>query len=307
MIIVIGSPEEYHSLYMHDLLKSKGEKVRYFDSRTLPENILLSWNASNIKNKGTIKINGEPIHLENIKSFYWRWYYGINIKSYGNTEEENYTAYMVEREISSAVDSLFASLDCLWVNSIDAITMHKKKSHQLNVMAKNGIRVPNTLITNDKDTINDFIKETGNQCIYKPAQGGAHTTRVKAEDLTEQRLDSLKNSPVQFQEFIDGVDIRVYVIDKDIYAAEIRASTLDFREDMNAEIVPIELPNNIKEDCFKIMKLFNLNFSGIDIRRSINGEYVFIEANPSPMFTHFEQMSGFPISEKLANLLIKGK
>ncbi|MDD3014583.1 MAG: ATP-grasp domain-containing protein [Candidatus Gastranaerophilales bacterium] len=307
MILVIGSSEEYHSRHVYELLKSKGENVCYFDSRTIPERLPITWVASDNTIKGSLKIDGQKINLKDIKSVYWRWHYGIDITPADKTYNSRYIAHMIIRETISAIDSLFSVMDCLWVNSLDAIEMHKKKTYQLYVMAKNGIRVPKSLITNDRDEVMSFFDENNGQLIYKPVRGGASTEKLKTSDFTEERLNSLKISPVQFQEFIDGVDIRVYVIKDKIFAAEIHAKTIDFRDDRDAKIVPIELPENIKDDCLKIMKLLNLNFSGIDIRCSHTGEYVFIEANPSPMFAFFENKSGYPISEGLAELLIKGK
>jgi len=306
-ILIIGSAEEYHSRYVYEFLKSKGEAVYYFDTRTLPENLPITWIASDNIVKGNLKINNQKINFNDIKSIYWRWHYGISIKPDDNTCESRNTAFMIESETTSALNSLFLALDCLWVNSIDAIEMHKKKTYQLYLMAQNGIRVPKALITNDRDEIMSFFNQNNGQLIYKPVKGGAHTEKLKESDFTEDRLNSLKTCPVQFQEFIDGVDIRAYVIEDKIFAAEIQAETIDYRNDPYAKIVPVDLPENIKSDCLKIMKLLKLKFSGIDIRRSYTGEYVFIEANPSPMFVYFEKKSGYPISETLAELLIRGK
>jgi len=47
-----------------------------------------------------------------------------------------------------------------------------------------------------------------------------------------------------------------------------------------------------------------LGYSGIDIRRSPEGEYVFLECNPCPMFMHFETVTGYPISDRLVDLLL---
>ncbi|MFH0702648.1 MAG: hypothetical protein V2B14_03815 [bacterium] len=305
MILVIGAEEEYHAKHVYDLLKSKGEDVEYFDTRIFPEDMPLSWFSSDTGIKGYLKINNNKINLQDIKSVYWRWHYGINKKPENNDEDSIYKARILTREIDSAIDSLFESMDCLWVNSLAAIEMHRRKSYQLHTMAQNNIRVPKTLISNDKDELVSFYEENNGQLIYKPVRGGTFTEKVKPEDISKERLDSLLDCPVQFQEFIDGVDVRVYVIGKEIFAAEIQAKTIDFRADDESKIVRVELPENIKNDCFKIMKLLKLNFSGIDIRHGKSGEYVFIEANPAPMFTYFEEHSDYPISECLTEMLIR--
>jgi D-alanine-D-alanine ligase-like ATP-grasp enzyme len=45
-------------------------------------------------------------------------------------------------------------------------------------------------------------------------------------------------------------------------------------------------------------------WTGIDLRLTPEGRYVFLEANPSPMFLGFEQRSGLPLTEILAELLL---
>ena len=54
-----------------------------------------------------------------------------------------------------------------------------------------------------------------------------------------------------------------------------------------------------------ITKVLMLEWTAIDWRLQPTGEYIFLEANPSPMFLHFERQTGFPITQKLVNLLMK--
>lgn len=308
MILIIGSEDEYHSKFIHDALFSKGEEVCYLDTRRVNIDLLGSFYPSEKSLNGNLVLNGRKVFLDKIKSIYWRCNYGIKIPPVSDSEDDIYNAYMIEREFNSLINSLFNSLDCLWVNTPNAINLHKSKAYQTYLMAKNNIRVPKTLITNDRYELEKFIESYKGELIFKPVLGGAPTERLNLESLDETKLSLIKNSPVQFQELIEGVDIRVYGIADKIFAAEIRAATIDFREDTEAETVPIEIPDKIKQNCFKIMELLDLKFTGIDIKyNSQKDEYVFLEANPSPMFTYFEEKTGFPISETLMDLLIKGK
>lgn len=303
MILIIGNYEEAHSKYIYEKLIKKNENVTFFDSRKAPNNLTISWNASdkNFKN-GYFKIDNKKISFSDIKSVYWRNHYGYSQPLAKKSPE---LQYLLQREISSAFNSAFKSSNWLWCNSINAIEMHKNKIYQLNLMAQNNIRVPKTLITNNKEDIEKFFIENNKEIIYKPVLGGAHTQKLTEELLIKDNLNSLINSPVQFQEMIKGTDIRVYVIGDNIFASKILANTIDFREDKSAKIIPIELPNDIKNKCFHIMKLFDLNYSGIDIRLTNEEEYVFIEANPAPMFIHFENQTNYPISDTLINLLCR--
>ncbi|MCK7527855.1 MAG: hypothetical protein MZV64_64720 [Ignavibacteriales bacterium] len=82
---------------------------------------------------------------------------------------------MIEKEFASFIDSMYKSLDCLWVNSINAINMHKTKELSgLNLMAQNNIRVPYALVTNDKKELLESIEKFNGDTIYKPVQGARY-------------------------------------------------------------------------------------------------------------------------------------
>ncbi len=140
--------------------------------------------------------------------------------------------------------------------------------------------------------------------IFKPVYGGAHAKFLNQEYLTEERLKlALKTAPITLQEYIHGTNIRTYCIGKKIYSAEIRSNSLDFREDINARLIPLELPAEIEEQSFKIAAALGLKWTAIDWRLTPAGEYFFLEANPSPMFIHFEQETNYPITSAIIDLL----
>jgi len=186
--------------------------------------------------------------------------------------------------------------------------MHVYKTYQLQLIHTQGIRVPRTLVSNDPEAVQAFCAGLENRVIYKPVRGGAHTTRIQAGDLAPERLKELRQAPVQFQEMIEGVDVRAYLIGDEIFAGEIRSKnigdTVDFRADPDAEIVPIQLPDAIATQCRQIAQFLGLVYTGIDIRRTPDGEHVFLEANPAPMFIHFEKQANYPISDRLVDLLL---
>ena len=305
MILIIGSEEEAHSKHIFDALTARNEDVEYWDTRNFPFVNRINWYPTEDINNGNFIINNKKIDFKDIKSIYWRWNYGFNVV-YANKSVPNakYVEAIINYDLTATAESIYKSLKCNWVNGIDAINMHKTKAFQLHTMAQLGIRIPKTLISNDKEEVRKFAEENNYDLIYKPVQGGGHTKALTKDDLTDERLKTLNSGAVQFQEKLDGVDIRVYVIGDKIFPAEIRAKTVDFRDDNSAEIVPVSLPENICNQCLKIMDKFKLKYTGIDIKTKSNGEYVFIEANPAPMFTFFEKKSGYPITETLCDFLI---
>lgn len=164
--------------------------------------------------------------------------------------------------------------------------------------------IPATLISNDPQEVREFVVAY-QKVIFKPVYGGVHTKLVTETPLEINRLTmALSISPVTIQEYIPGTNIRSYVIGESIYTAEIRSPVLDFREDLEAELIPIDLPEAVHKQCLAISKAFILEWTAIDWRVKPTGEYVFLEANPSPMFVHFERQTGFPLTQELLKLLM---
>ena len=79
---------------------------------------------------------------------------------------------------------------------------------------------------------------------------------------------------------------------------------LDFRDDPDPPIVPTQLPSAVADACRQIAGALQLVWTGIDLRRTIEGNYYFFEANPSPMFLGFQQRSGLPLTDALVSLLV---
>lgn len=301
--MILGNAEEVHAACIYEKIHQRGGRAFYFDSRMFPTSIRLGFQPE-VPKAGFIQSDSgaERIPLSEIRSVYWRYFMGISTEHL----EEPFLREMAQREIQSSIGSLFRNLDALWVNSPQAIDEHFYKGYQLRLMAEAGIRVPKTLITNDPESLLAFYEAQNREVIFKPVAGGAHTEKLAEADFSDERLNELSKSPVQFQEFVPGMDIRVYVIGTHAFAAEIQSAVLDFRNDPGAPIVPITLPDSVIEDCFTVKKALGYQFTGIDIRRTPDGEYVFLEGNPSPMFIHFENTSGYPLSDTLVKLLMEG-
>lgn len=82
-----------------------------------------------------------------------------------------------------------------------------------------------------------------------------------------------------------------------------KADTLDFRDTPDPVIVPHPFAPEMEQRCRRIARALHLRWTGIDFRLTPGGRYVYLEANPSPMFLGFESRSGVPLTEALTELL----
>jgi hypothetical protein len=134
------------------------------------------------------------------------------------------------------------------------------------------------------------------------ADGDEHAMRP--EHLSPANLDNLALAPVTLQEEVPGTNVRVFVAGERVMACEIATDRLDYREDEAPRITAHALPDRMHGLCLDIAASLDLVWTGIDFRLTPDGRYVFLEANPSPMFLGFEERTGLPLTESLAALLL---
>jgi glutathione synthase/RimK-type ligase-like ATP-grasp enzyme len=297
-ILVLGNSEDAHAAHIKDALSKAGATVDYLDTRLFPTQLRVSWQPDTQVGHLTLP-EGRKLELQEIHSVFWRNFSGVDVPSL----KDSYQQRIAENDSMSALRSLMQACPARWVNSWQAYQFHKEKPLQLSKVKQIGVTIPATLITNDPEQVIKFTQYQ-EKLIFKPVYGGAHAQFVTESYLEPKRLSlALRISPITLQEYIPGTNIRSYVINDSVYAAEIRSQALDFREDVQAELIPLELPESIQQQCREIAKALMLEWTAIDWRKTPTGEYVFLEANPSPMFLHFEQQTGFPITEELIKLL----
>jgi glutathione synthase/RimK-type ligase-like ATP-grasp enzyme len=164
------------------------------------------------------------------------------------------------------------------------------KPFQLALLEKAGLPVPRTVWTNDPATVRAFAD--GGRVAYKPVAGGAATRELGPEDLTDERLRTLRGAPVTFQELLEGENYRVYVLDGEIAAClRVTSAALDYRQ--NDEVIEkATLPDEDLQQCLKAADVIGLRWTGIDLRRGGDGGLRFLELNPSPMFLGFDARAG---------------
>lgn len=209
---------------------------------------------------------------------------------------------------------------CLWefVESLPVSVVNRRgpshtnmsKPYQQELIAMHGFRVAKTLVTMAPDEAVAFYEECNGKVIYKSIS--AERSIVKA--LTPDdfpRLEQIRHCPVQFQEMIPGVDLRVHTVGERLFATEIRSDGTDYRyaeqEEKHCTMRAIELESDVEARCLRLAHGLGLSLSGIDLRRTADGEYACFEVNTSPGFTFFENHTGQRIGDALADLLCAGR
>jgi hypothetical protein len=187
-----------------------------------------------------------------------------------------------------------------------------RKPRQLEVAQRLGLRIPETVFTNDPRRVVEFWRRHEGKCVYKPLTAPAFRmaeTRVLEEEQLD-RLDALTHAPIIVQEHVPrGVDVRVTVIGDEAFAAEVTTvrpeADIDWRLDLTASWRAHELPSGIIDGLGALLRALRLEYGCVDLRRRPDGEYVFFEVNPAGQFLFVEIDAGLPVTGAMAALLLR--
>ena len=167
------------------------------------------------KVRGVLRHGGVEVDLEFIRGVYLRPY---------DLSRLQVCAREVERARVAALNETLLAWSEVTparvVNRPSAMASNHSKPCQSALIHAQGFDVPRTLLTTDPDAVEAFW-EHHQHIIYKSISG----VRSIVSRLTpkhRERFASLSNCPTQFQEWIEGVDIRVHVVGDDVFASRSR-------------------------------------------------------------------------------------
>lgn len=191
------------------------------------------------------------------------------------------------------------------VNRFRAMGSNCSKPYQAQLISQLGFSIPETLITNNPDLVREFFIRHG-RVIYK-SMSGVRSVVQELKTVELRRLDQIRWCPTQFQAFIEGTNVRVHVIDQEIFATKIESDATDYRyatrQGGQADLTAAELSESLSERCVRLASALELPFAGIDLKIAPNGEVFCFEVNPSPGYTYYESHTGQPIAMALARYL----
>lgn len=256
--------------------------------------------------EGMLRSGRRHIALREITAVYARLMDHRHIPEYerldpGDPERDHWTAL---------TDNLMTWLDVASgrvVNRTSAMASNGSKPYQAQLISRHDLLIPETLMTNDPEQAREFY-ETRARVVYKSASGARSIvqTMVRAD---VERLGSLRACPVQFQAWVPGTDLRVHVVGAEVFATAITTTATDYRYataqvDEPAHLEAYELDDHVAERCLGLTADLGLEFAGIDLKITPDGEVYCFEVNPSPAYTYFSGQTKQPIARALARHLM---
>jgi predicted ATP-grasp superfamily ATP-dependent carboligase len=311
MILIISHPGDLHT-----------QEVARVLTELKSEPYLLDYSHFSIASQITCDFRGDDLELTfnddawgrvdltTVNAVWWRRPQEFRL-SPDVTDHQHYLFAVAEaREVFGGLSGL---LDAYWMNVPERDDLAHRKVFQMRMAQRLGIAMPNTLVTNSPANARAFIEKHGAEAtVFKPFRGTPSAWRetrlVGAGELAV--LDSVRYAPVIFQEYVEGNDIRITVVGKHIFAAEIDITDGDYPVDfrMNYETLkmsPIELPEKTVSAIRSLMERLGLVYGAIDFRRTPEGQYIFLEINPAGQWLFVEKHTGQKITNAVAETLLE--
>lgn len=273
-------------------------------------------------NSGEIWINGLEVSSQINVIWFRRFEHDISFNFSKQTQNPllKQADFEIQLEIRDLMQFLFERFkDRIWlphylgisINKLDAVLLAQRKN----------IKMPETIICNNKTDLTSFYNKHENGIITKPIRHSGYF--IKEDKTYSIYTNSVKKDFIQtlpdhftatlFQEKIDfKLEIRVFYIDGDFYATAIITTANNNEADIKLSFetehinwVPYQLPQEYQLQLHHFFESLNLNTCSFDVMLTKDNEYVLLDINPVGQYSAPGNRCNYKIEQKIANWLIK--
>lgn len=314
-VLVLSGPDDSTADAVVAELVERGAPVARMDLGAFPSRMTVRVRLGQGRWQGELSAADRTVELADVGAVYYRRPTRFTFPD-GLSEAD---AIFAASEAQFGLGGVLAALDALWVNNPARVAFAEYKPVQLRVAADSGLAVPRTLVTNDHRAAREFATAIDKQIVCKTlsslvlSEDGqpriTYTTPINPEKIDP---DSLSATAHLLQERIPKRhDARVTMVGDRPFAVAIHAGTdaarIDWRADYDAlTYTPIEPPEHIVVGMVRYLHAFGLTFGAFDFTVTPQGNWVFLECNPSGQWLWLQEQAGLPIATALAEFLVKG-
>lgn len=197
-------------------------------------------------------------------------------------------------DLEISIIKQFESMGIPVVNTHMSILKSKNKLRTLQILTKDKIPVPKTLVVRKLDYLDDVIKKIGGYPVIVKAPFGSHGKEVAMLESKRSLTSALdimwkqnRTSIILIQEYVyeaGDSDVRAFVVgDKVIASMKRTAVKGDFRANLQLGGIAssTKLSKEEKSMVIKSTKSLGLNVCGVDLLRTKTGSLI-MEVNANP-------------------------
>lgn len=304
MILLCGIPSERPLALVAEALESIGAPFVLFNQRRFAE-MQMTMRLDGPSPRGVLAVDGVPHPLESIRGVYARL---MEDTALPECRGDSSAPARLQRcrEIHGVLHQWLDVTEARVVNRTAAMASNASKPYQAQLIRAHGFSIPETLVTNDPDAVEEFRSRHGS-VVYKSVSGVRSIVRMLGDDDL-RRIDAIRWCPTQFQQFVEGTNVRVHVVGREVFATSAVTTGVDYRyaerEGGETTLEETTLTDAVRERCIALAASLGLEFAGIDLKFTPAGEVFCFEVNPSPGFSYFESCTRQPIALAVARHLM---
>lgn len=298
-----------------EALSERGVPVFRTDLAAFPQSLTLDARLGSEGWDGMLATPHREVRLSEIRSIWYRHPSHFELPEGMSGPERRHAA----AEARCGLAGVLSSLDVLWVN-YPARESDALKPRQLHVAQRCGLRVPDSLVTNEAHVVREFARSVDGALANKTLAAAllvesgrlqiAYTRRIEHTVLDD--LAGVDTTLHLFQPFLPKLfETRVTVVGKEVFGAAIYAGSdaarIDFRSDYdNLDYLRIDPPESVTAGMLAFMKTFGLSFGAFDFAVTPDEKWIMFECNPFGAYGWLEDALQLPITVALADLLTRG-
>lgn len=305
-VLIISSTIDFATDYICLELDNRGSKYLRINRDDF-SNYKVEYNFE--KEMLVIVISGSEYIITNdaLKSVYFRAPVFIRSNKHYSVSEQ-----LSRGQWSSFIRNLVIFNKAVWVNPPVDTYKAENKMLQLVIAKHEGLTIPRTILSNycsnNVDEYEDYIVKALDTPLFYEGNYElfTHSSVVSGKELKKA---SLSDAPVFIQECLKNkIDLRVTVVGNQVFPVCILKDGKGIEGDWrkvkkeSLEYITTTIPDDIKEKILKLMEEFNLKFGGVDLILA-DGNYYFIEVNPTGEWAWLVNTTGLPIATAIVNLL----
>ncbi|MEU1694328.1 ATP-grasp ribosomal peptide maturase [Streptomyces hirsutus] len=305
-VLVVTNLDDPTTDLVIDELHDRGVPVVRFDSGDFPATLSIAATLTSNGLEGTLTTPTRTADLSRVRSLYYR-----RPSGFAFPHLDGQTARFALTQARYGLGGVMASLPgCRYVNHPHRIGDAEFKPSGLAAAAACGFRLPPTAITSCPVAARAFVKTHG-PVLYKPLSTPLYridgvSCTVEVREVTADEIDDAVTGTAHlFQRRIDKTgDVRVTVIGDRVFCVRIDSDLLDWRTDYTRlRYSVVQPPPGVSESLRAYLAHFRLVFGAFDFAVDHQGQWWFLECNPSGQWAWLEPETGLPMVAAMADLL----
>jgi len=313
LVLILAQATDDTTDTVTEVLRARGVGFVRIDTADFPLSVELSAMPDRLDSPGWLCVDGREMPLASVCSVYRRHPAQFTFPSDMSGPEKRFATL----ESVAGLGGVLAGQRWRWIDSPAAVADASRKPLQLRTAASCGLRVPPSLVTNSGPRVRKFATEVGGNIIYKSLSTGViiesdelriiYTARVCVDDLDGRAIGMCCHL---FQKWVPKVfDVRMTVVGANVFPVAVRTTSEQARTDWRSRYDELSydvcaVPAPVRAGALKYLRSMNLTYGAFDFSVTADGEWWFLECNPSGQWGWIADETGLPIAEAIADELV---